>query len=233
MFLIYKYRYHLNNYFTMKTDEKLQKDVMEELSWDPIVNATEIGVAVKNGIITLTGNVSSYAEKVAAEKAIKRVRGVKAVALDIDVKLSSLEMRTDTEIAENIVDVLLLNTAVPDERIKAKVDNGWVFLEGDVNWQYQKTAAINAVKYLPGVRGVTDLIQIKPNVRTGLLKENIKKALERNADIEANNIDIETIGNTIVLKGPVSSWKERTAIEDAVWATPGVFDVEDKLYIEV
>lgn len=215
----------------MKTDEKLQRDVMEELSWDPIINATEIGVAAKNGIVTLTGTVRNYAEKLAAEKAIKKVRGVKGIALDLDVKLSSLDIHTDTEIAENIVNALLLNTAVPDGRIKPKVDYGWVFLEGEVNWQYQKTAAINAVKYLPGVRGVTDLIQIKPNVTTGLLKENIKKALERNADIDANNIDIETVGNTIVLKGPVSSWKERTAIEDAVWATPGVFDVEDKLHI--
>lgn len=217
----------------MKTDDKLQKDVIDELSWDPIINATEIGVAVKNGIVTLTGTVSNYAKKVAVEKAVKRVRGVKAIALDIDIKLSSLEIRTDTEIAENILNALLLNTAIPDERIKTKVDNGWVFLEGDVNWQYQKTAAINAVKYLPGVKGVTDLIKIKPNVSTGLIKENIRKALERNADIEANNIDIETVGNTIVLKGPVGSWKERTAIEDAAWATPGVFDVEDKLYIEV
>lgn len=213
----------------MKSDKKIQQDVMAELQWEPVLNATEIGVAVKDGVVTLSGHVGSYTQKRQAETAAKRVRDVKAVAIDLDVQLSTEDNSNDTEIGTAIVDAFRWNTLVPDDKIKAKVENGWVTLEGDVEWRYQKEAAYNAVNFLRGIKGVSNLIMVKPVINKSLVKDNIKKALERSADIEADKIDVLTSGHKVILKGKAGSWHEKNVIERAAWSSPGVVEVVDEL----
>jgi osmotically-inducible protein OsmY len=215
----------------MKTNVELQKDVMEELRWEPMLNAAEIGVAAKNGVITLTGTVDSYSKKLSAERAAKRVAGVKAVAEDIMVKLPGSNQRTDAEIAQAALSALRWNTSVPDRKIKLKVEDGWIFLEGEVDWQFEKDAARLAVTDLLGVRGVTNSIELKPEISIPLIKDNIKKALERNAALEAGNIKVETFDHKVVLKGTVHTWTERNEAEKAAWSAPGVISVEDELLV--
>lgn len=190
-----------------------------------------IGVAVKDGVVTLSGNVNSYTKKRQAELAAKRVKDVKAVALDINIDISSTDNSNDTEIGTAIVDALRWNTLVPDEKIKARVENGWVTLEGEVEWQYQKEAAYNAVDLLRGIKGVSNLIGVKPVISKSLIKDNIKKALERNADIEADKVEITTAGHKVILRGKVGSWHERGLVARAAWASPGVADVLDEIEI--
>jgi len=215
----------------MKTDFEIQKDVMAELKWEPMLNAAEIGVAVKNGIVTLTGMVSNYAKKSAAEHATLRVKGVLAVAEELEVKLGEGEKITDSEVAANVVNTLRWNTSIPDEQIKIRVTNGWVYLSGEVNWNFQKDAVINAIRGLKGIKGVNNEITIKPRVQTAIIKENIRKALQRKATFEVDNIKIETIGDRVVLKGAVKSWDERKAIANAAWSAPGVASVDDEIVI--
>ncbi|GAA3918180.1 BON domain-containing protein [Chitinophaga oryziterrae] len=215
----------------MKSDLQLQQDVMDELLWEPALEAAEIGVSVKEGVVTLSGNVNSYSKKLAAEKAAKRVKDVNAVAVDIHIKLSSEEKRTDEDIAKAAMDALLWNTFVPAGHVKVQVDNGWITLDGELEWQYQKDAAVNAVKDLQGVRGVSNLVQLRPGPTGVIVKDHIKKALERIADVEADRIDIITEGRSITVKGKVRSWSERSEVERAVWATPGVWSVKDELVI--
>lgn len=215
----------------MKTDFEIQKDVMAELKWEPMLNAAEIGVAVKNGIVTLTGMVSNYAKKSAAENATLRVKGVLAVAEELEVKLGEGEKITDSEVAANVVNTLRWNTSIPDEQIKIRVTNGWVYLSGEVNWNFQKDAVINAIRGLKGIKGVNNEITIKPRVQTAIIKENIRKALQRKATFEVDNIKIETIGDRVVLKGAVKSWDERKAIANAAWSAPGVASVDDEIVI--
>lgn len=215
----------------MKSDKKIQENVQEELQWEPILNATEIGVAVKDGVVTLSGNVNSYTEKRQAELAAKRVKDVKAVAMDINIDISSTDNNNDTEIGTAIVDAFSWNTLVPDEKIKARVENGWVTLEGEVEWQYQKEAAYNAVDLLRGIKGISNLIVVKPTINKSLIKDNIKKALERNADIEADKVEITTSGHKVILRGKVGSWHERGLVARAAWASPGVVDVLDEIEI--
>src|SRR5665213_984942 len=179
----------------MKTDAEIQQDVMDELNWEPALNASEIGVAVHDGVVTLSGHVNSYAKKYAAENAAWRVKGVKAVAEELEVQLPGDSRVPDDEIAESIVHTLQWNTAVPDENIKVKVTGGWVYLEGGVDWNFQKEAAFNAIRHLKGVTGVTNLIAVKPRVNTVVIKDSIRKALERSADLEAANIQVDTLGN--------------------------------------
>ena len=214
----------------MKTDHEIQHDVMEELRWEPALNATEIGVAVHNGIVTLSGHVTFYSEKLAAEKAAKRVKGVKAVAEDIEVKLADGNL-SDTQVAENIVRAFEANTMIPDEKIQVKVDKGWVTLEGEVSWLYQKEAAAQAITYLGGVKGVSNWINVKPGVNATIIKENIRKALERSANLEANNIVIDTAGSKVILRGSARSWTERKEVERAAASAPGVTEVDDQLVI--
>jgi len=215
----------------MKTDLEIQKDVMDELKWEPMLNATEIGVAVKDGVVTLTGTVSNYSKKFAAEDATWRVKGVKAVAEELEVKLGDGDLLTDSEVAANVINTLRWNTVIPDEQIKVKVSKGWVYLSGEVDWNFQKDAVMNAIRGLKGVRGVSNEITIKPRVQPADIKGNIRKALERKADLEANNIKVETIGNRVVLKGSARSWNERKAIAHAAWSTPGVALVDDEIVI--
>jgi osmotically-inducible protein OsmY len=215
----------------MKTDLEIQKDVMDELNWEPILNASEIGVAVHNGVVTLSGYVNNYAKKFASENAAWRVKGVKAVAEELEVRLANDARITDTDVAESIIHTLMWNTSIPDEKIKIKVTDGWVYLEGEVDWNFQKESAFNAIRNLKGVSGVSNLITVKPRVNDNVVKDNIRKALERNADLEAGNIKVETLGNKVILKGTIRSWLERRAVENAVWSAPGVATVEDQLLI--
>ena len=215
----------------MKTDLDIQKDVMDELKWEPMLNASEIGVAVKDGVVTLTGTVSNYAKKFAAENATWRIKGVKAVAEELIVQLGEGDKLTDTEIAASVVSTLRWNTVIPDEQIKIKVTGGRVDLSGQVDWNFQKEAVVNAIRGVKGVSGVNNEITIKPRVEPTNIKENIRKALERKADLEADNIRVETIGDRVVLRGSARSWNERKAIAHAAWSTPGVALVEDKIVI--
>jgi osmotically-inducible protein OsmY len=215
----------------MKSDQQIQTDVMDELKWDPILDSAEIGVAVKNGVVTLSGQVSSYAKKIAAENAVKRVRDVKGLAEEISVKLPIDGRRTDAEIAAAALNALKWNSNVPDDKITLKVENGWLTLEGQLDWQFQKDAAALAVDGIIGVKGVSCLITIKPKIEIPVVRDNIKKALERSADIEADRIIIETQGNKVTLRGKARSWSERNEVERAAWCAPGVMAVEDELVI--
>jgi len=216
----------------MKADNDIQKDVMAQLNWEPFLNASEIGVAVKNGVVTLSGIVDTYSKKMMAEKAAKKVRGVKAVALDIQVGVSPIFKKTDSEIAETVLNALRLHTAVQEDRIKIKVENGIVTLEGDVEWEYQRKAAKSAIENLPGVRDVLSYITVKPRVAASDLEQKISAAFHRSASIDAEKVSVETIGSKVILKGTVRSMAEKDDAEDAVWAAPGVITVENKLYIE-
>lgn len=215
----------------MKTDYEILRDVKDELGWEPVLNASEIKVDVHNGIVTLSGNVNVYSEKLAAEKAVKRVKGVKAVAQDIEVKLADNKRVPDPQIAESVVRALEWSTTIPDEKIKIKVDNGWVHLEGKVGWLYQKESAENVVSDITGVRGVNNQIVVEPMVDAMIVKENIRKALERSANLEADKIHIETNGNKVTLKGSARSWNERKEVERAAASAPGVAEVDDQLAI--
>jgi len=215
----------------MRTDNQLQQDVMDELSWDPILQSSEIGVAVKNGVVTLSGQVNSYSKKMAAENAAKRVKDVKAVAVDVEVHISSDSKRTDTDIANAAVNALKWSSFVPDDHIKLKVDDGWITIEGEVEWQFQKESASSAIRNLIGVKGISNQVKVKPSITPVVVRDVIKKALERSADIEAQEINIITDGGTVVLKGKVRSWSERNEVQRAVWSAPGITDVKDELVI--
>lgn len=216
----------------MKTDSEIQKDVMEELKWEPFLNATEIGVAVKHGVVTLTGTLDNYAKKITAEKAAKRVEGVKAVAEEIEVKLSGSGWKSDAEIAEAILNTLKWHSAVQEDRIKIKVENGWITLDGTVEWEFQKNTAASMVENLIGVRGITNLIKIEPKIEPSEVKRKISAAFHRSATLDAGKIEIETTGNTVTLKGIVHSLAEKRDAETAAWAAPGVTEVKNELVVE-
>ena len=215
----------------MKSDTQLQKDVLDELRWEPSVSEKEIAVAVKDGVVTLGGYVQSYAQKRAAEHAVARVAGVRAVAEDIQVKLPTSTQRSDTEIAHAAINALKWDTEVPDELIKTKVENGWVTLDGAVEFFYQKTAAERCVRFLNGVKGVTNLISMKPSVARTRVSQNIEAALKRRAEMDAARITVDTSDGKVTLRGSVHSWLELKAAENAAWATPGVWSVEDRLAV--
>jgi osmotically-inducible protein OsmY len=215
-----------------KSNRELQQDVLAELQWDPKVNAAEIGVAVSNGIVTLSGYVPSYVEKVNAERAAKHVYGVKAVVNKIEVKPFGEESRTDTDIAEETVRALKWNLLVPSKKIKVSVSEGVVTLDGEVNWRFQKEAAEDAVRYLPGVKGVENRIKIRPRVSPVELQSNIAEALKRSAEVDANRIVVEVQGGKVKLSGKVRSWAEREEAERQAWAAPGVESVENLVVVE-
>jgi len=211
----------------------LRPEVLEELEWDPKLGSSMVGVNVAgHGIVTLTGVVKSYAEKVAAERAARRVRGVQAVVNNVDVKLPMMHERRDPDIADAVVRALEWDVLVPHDTIAARVSDGWVRLAGMVDWDYQRTAAAEAVQRLAGVKGVTNLIAVRPHVMIPDVRARIEAALRRSAEVEAHRIKVQVQNGTVTLRGHVHSWAERTAAESAAWAAPGVTTVENALEIE-
>jgi osmotically-inducible protein OsmY len=216
---------------SMKTDAQLRQDILDELSWDPSINANEVGVSVKDGIVSLTGHLGTFAEKYAAERAAQRVSGVKSLAVEIEVRLSPSYKRNDTDIAAAAQHALEWSVVVPDNRIQVKVEKGWVTLGGEVEWQYQSKAAERAVRDLLGVVGVTNLVKVKPKISSGLIEKNIQDALARQADREAKHLQILVDGSRVTLRGKVHSWAELRAIQGAAWAAPGVSTVMNELTV--
>lgn len=217
----------------MKTDHQLKQDVTAELAWDPAIQADAVGVAVKDGIVTISGHMATYAEKRAIEKALRRVSGVKAIALELDVKLSALHKRNDTELAEAIESALKWNSLVPADKVRVTVDNGWVSLSGELDWDYQRTSVEKAVRPLIGVIGVSNEITLKPRATPADITSRIEDALKRQAEREAKRVQIDVSGTTVTLRGNVHSWQERAAASGAAWAAPGVRTVINDLRIGV
>jgi osmotically-inducible protein OsmY len=216
----------------MISDLQLRQDVLDELEFEPSVNAAHIGVTASKGVLTLTGFVTSYAEKAAAERAARRVKGVKAIAEEIEVRLPSDTKRADDEIAARAVDILKWQVGLPAERLTVKVEKGIVTLMGDVDWQYQKADAEHVVHKLSGVIEVVNQIRVAAPVYASDIKEKIEKALQRSAEVEASRITVETDGGRVILSGKVRAWYERDIAERAAWSAPGVTEVRDHLTIE-
>jgi len=217
----------------MKSDFQIQKDVMDELKWDPFISISEIGVSVKNGVVTLSGHVDTYSKKLAAEKAAKKVAGVKAVAEELTVGISPSYRKTDSEIAAAVISALKWHSAVQDEKIKITVEDGTVKLEGEVDWEYQRNNVKTAVENLTGVRSVLDLIMVKPRITPTDIQQKISSAFHRSATIDAGKLTAEVIGSKVVIHGKVRSFMEKEDVERAVWNAPGVTSVESKIQIEV
>ena len=215
----------------MKTDSEIERDVKAELGWNPDLKSTDIAISVKNGVVTLAGFVPRYIDKYEAEKAAKRVAGVLAVANDIEIRLPAVDERPDPEIAREVVTALKNQLPFSHERIKAVVRNGWVTLEGDVEWQYQRLTAERAVRHLKGVKGIINDIKTKPRVEPSDIKQKIQEAFRRSAEVDANQITVETSGGEVILKGKVRSWLERDEAERVAWRAPGVTKVDDRIVV--
>lgn len=217
----------------MKTDAQLQKDVMDELKWQPILSSSQIGVAVKNGIAELSGTVDSYAEKKAAENAAFKVAGIKGITENIKVNLGYGSEKTDIELAEAVINALKWNVLIPSEEVKVKVEDGWVTTDGQVDWDYQRKAVKDSIENLNGVKGITNVISLAPHVHVSDIKKKIRDAFERNAVIDANNIKVECNGSKVILKGTVRSYTEKTDAEREVWNAPGVRAVDNELEVKL
>ncbi len=216
----------------MKTDSQLQRDVLDQLTWEPSIREAEIGAAVKEGVVTLSGYVDTFAEKWATTRAVERLNGVKAVADNLEVKLPSSHVRSDTDIAHAAVRALEWDVQVPHDKIKMTVRDGWVTLEGDAEWQYQQIAAERTVRFLTGVIGVTNLIAVKPRHASSLdVSGKIHEALRRSAEFDAGRITVEAHDGSVTLKGTVRSYAERRDAERAAWGAPGVTTVDDRIAV--
>lgn len=215
----------------MPNNIELRRTVVDELEWEPSINAAEIAVTVHDGVVTLTGYAGSYAEKLKAEQVVKRVRGVKGIANDIEVRLSGHSERTDTDIARAAVEALKWRTSVPGDEIKVTVTKGWITLEGTVHWQFQKSGAYESVHHLAGVRGITNLINVKPKAVAGEVKSRIEAAFRRSAEIDSQRVRVETHDGNVTLRGDVRSWSEREEAERTAWAAPGVTHVDNLITI--
>ena len=215
----------------MKTDADLKRDVSAELAWDPAVRSTAIGVAVKDGVVTLTGHIDTFAEKHAASRAVQRVAGVKAVALELDVRLSPDHKRSDTDIATSVEHALKWNTSVPAQAISLTVDHGWVTLRGELEWDYQRRSVEKAIRPLAGVIGISNLMGLRAQPQVDDLKRKIEEALIRQTLRESQRIRVSVEGHTVRLAGRVDSWHERAAAQGVAWSAPGVHSVVNELRI--
>ncbi|MGE4063244.1 MAG: BON domain-containing protein [Rhodospirillaceae bacterium] len=214
------------------TDMTLRQNVLDELVWEPSVNAADIGVTAKDGVITLFGHVSSYEEKLQAVKAARRIKGVRAIADDIEVRHAFDKKTSDDEIAKRALSILKWDATIPAERIAVTVRDGWVTLGGDVEWQYQRGSAEDDIRKLSGVRGVTNSIAIKPQLHSEDIQQKIEAALKRRAELESHGIRVSVeSGNRVVLEGKVDNWDERFAVENAAWSAAGVKSVVSRLHI--
>lgn len=213
----------------MKTDTQIQRDVLEELKWEPSLPAAGIGVEVNEGVVTLAGHVGSYAEKLAAQRAARRVAGVKTLAVEVDIRLIDTHTRNDAEIASAVDNALRWSTVIPDGCINVTVEKGWITLDGQVDWDYERQSATRAVRDLMGVTGVSNQIEIKPKVSVSAVKADIEAALKRRIHDGADAISVTVAGNVVTLAGRVHSWTERKLAENAAWAAPGVYHVHDKI----
>jgi osmotically-inducible protein OsmY len=214
----------------MKSDNELRRDVERELEWEPAVDERRIGVSVIDGVVTLTGQVPTYSQRWKAERTVERVEGVRGVANDLEVRLAS-EV-SDTDVAKAAVDALKWDITVPSDRVKVKVDKGWVTLTGDVNWDFQRRAAERAVRNLSGVKGITNLITVKPTVKPQNVKAMIEETFKREAMLDARRLEVEVSGTEVTLRGTVRSWLERHEAEKAAWAAPGVTAVHNHITVE-
>lgn len=214
-----------------KSDSALQRDVLEELEWEPSIDHADIGVSVVDGVVTLNGYVKSYAEKMAAERAAKRVDGVQAIAEELKIRFASDRKTADHEIAKRILDIFAYDVLIPEETIKVKVERGWVSLDGEVEWKYQADEAMHAAGKVSGVVGVSNNIAVKSRPKVTDIRKRIEDAFKRQAGLDANAVTITASGNKVTLSGKVKAWHERKLAEQAAWAAPGVTQVEDRILV--
>lgn len=216
----------------MKTNEILQKDVQDAIKWEPLLNAAEIGVTAKDGVVTLTGVVDSYAKKLEAEDAAKNVAGVKAVAEEITIEFHGAAKHNDSQVATEVVNAFKFNWEVPEDNVRVTVERGWITLSGEVEWNYQKEAARKAVRHLAGVKGVTNNLTIKTNLHDAIEKMDIERALSRNWSIDAEDIKVAVSGNHVTLNGIVDSIYQKDEAGRIAWNAPGVRAVDNELIID-
>ncbi|MBO9127877.1 MULTISPECIES: BON domain-containing protein [unclassified Rhizobium] len=212
-------------------DIQLRQNILDELEFEPSIDAADIGVAAENGIVTLSGHVRTYAEKETAERAVRRVKGVRGIAAEIDVRIFGAKETDDDDIARRAVKMLDWNVSVPKEAVQVRVLKGWVTLRGEVEWQYQKDAAFDAVRDLAGVVGVSNLVTLTPKLSAVDVKKRIEDAFLRDAEVEAKTIRVAVEGRNVILSGNVKTWSERRAAERAAWSAPGIISLDDRLTI--
>jgi len=216
----------------MKTNEELQTDVQNAIKWEPLLYAAEIGVTVKDGIVSLTGEVDSYAKKIEAENAAKKVIGVKALVEKIEVKFPDAWKKTNAEIAKEVLDALKASYSIPNDKVTVKVEDGWVTLEGQLSWNYQREAAKHAINYLTGVKGVSNNITIKSDIHDAIEKKDVENAIGRSWSVDDLDISVAVSGTTVTLSGTVSSWYQKEEAGRIAWNTPGIWHVKNELLVD-